>query len=63
MVMAQIYTKCGKYDKAMGLIDYLLSLETTFTANDIKMDPFLKPLQDSPEFRALMEKYALPADL
>lgn len=63
MVMAEIYTKCGDYDKAIELIEYLLSLESSYTVNDFKMDPLLKPLQDMLEFTALMEKYALPEDL
>jgi hypothetical protein len=63
MVMAQIYTNCGKYEKAIGLIEYLLSLESSYTVNDFKMDPMLKPLRGVPEFKALMEKYALPEDL
>jgi len=63
MVMAQIYTKCGNYDGAIEIIDYLLSLETTFTVNDFKMDPQFNPLHDVPEFQALMEKYALPVEI
>jgi len=63
MVMAQIETKCGNYDKAVDLIEYLLSLKSIFTVNDFKLDPLLKPLRDIPKFKALMEKYALPDDL
>lgn len=58
--MAEIYTKCGDYDKAIEVINYLLSLESNFTVNDFKLDPLLKPLYEIPEFQALMEKYALP---
>jgi len=63
MVMAQIETKCGNYDKAIDLIEYLLSLNSGYTVNDFKLDPLLKPLHNIPKFTALMQKYALPADL
>lgn len=63
MVMAQIETKCGNYDRAIDLIENLLSLESSFTVNDFELDPLLEPLRDIPKFKALMEKYALPVDL
>jgi len=59
MVMAQVYTKCGYYNEAMEILEYLLSLETTFTVNDFKMDPLLKPLREKPRFQAIMQKYDL----
>ena len=59
MVMAEIYTKCGNYSKAIDIVEYLLSLESNYTINDIKLNPLLKPLIDIPEFQALMDKYAL----
>ena len=38
MVMANIYMDCGKYDEAINEIDYLLSIGTEYTVNDIKLD-------------------------
>lgn len=60
MVMASVYTMCDMYDAALEEIDYLLSLETHFTVNDIKMNRVFDPLKERPEFQALMKKYALP---
>lgn len=57
MVMAQIYTKCGSYNEAIDIIEYLLSLETTFTVNDFRMNPLLKPLGEDSRFQAIMQKY------
>jgi len=63
MVMAQIYTKCERYDEALEQIDYLLSQESEYTVNAFKLDKTFDPLREMAEFQALMEKYALEPNL
>lgn len=63
MVMAQIYTICGRYDEALEQIDYLLSQESDYTVNAFKLDKTFDPLRDMPKFQALMSKYALRPNL
>jgi hypothetical protein len=63
MVMATIYTTCGRYDEAIAEIEYILSLKSNLTVNDFKLNRLYKPLRGKPEFQALMKKYALTANL
>jgi hypothetical protein len=63
MVMILAYTSCGMYDEAIAEIDYLLSLESHYTVNDFQLWRRFDSLRELPEFQALMEKYALPANL
>lgn len=60
MVMAQIYVECGEYEKALDELDYLLSLETIFTVNELKMRSQWDPLRDHPRYQELLEKYPYP---
>ena len=62
MVAAEIYTLCGRYDDAMDEIEYVLSLETGFTANDFKFMYWTKPLRELPRYKSLMEEYKYQAD-
>lgn len=57
MVMAQIYVKCGEYDKALDKLEELLSLQTPYTVNDFKLFKELAPLRDLPRYRQMMQKY------
>ncbi len=59
MVMAKIYTRCGRYGDAIATIDYLLSLGNYFTVNDFKLARDFEPLYGDPRFQAVMKKYAL----
>jgi hypothetical protein len=57
MVMAQIYIDCGEYDAAFDELDYLLSLETYFTVNSLKLDRRWDDLRDLPRYQELLKKY------
>lgn len=58
MVMAEIYSRCGEYDKALDEIEYLLSLECNVTTFELELTPWTAPLRDLPRFKALMQQYA-----
>ena len=59
MVMAQIYTNCGEYEKALDELENLLSLESLVTANSLKFEYWTRPLRELPRYRELEKKYAL----
>ena len=59
MVMAEIYTHCGRYDDALDELEYLLSLETDYTANDVRLNPTFDRIRHLPRYRELMNRYAL----
>lgn len=58
MVMAQIYTNCGRYDEAIDELEYVLSLETEYNVNRLKFISWIEPLKDLPRFQAVMKQYA-----
>ena len=57
MLMARIYTNCGKYDEAIDELEAVLSLETYVTVNTLKYKHWVDPLRDSARFEALTRKY------
>lgn len=57
MVMARIHINCGNYDEAIDELDYLLSIDGEFTANNLLLWSWVDPLRDHPRFKALIEKY------
>jgi len=57
MVMAQIYTMVGEYDKALDELDYLMSIPSLCSPAYLNVDPIFTPLQDLPRFRELVAKY------
>lgn len=59
MVMAQIYTTCGRYDEAMDEIEYALSLETGVTTHTLELASWAKPLLELPRFQQLIKQYAI----
>jgi len=59
MVMATILVKCGKYEEAIERLNYLLSLEGWFTVNRLIMDKEFDPIRNMPEYKALLQKYAM----
>lgn len=58
MVMAEIYTMVGEYDKAIDELEYLLSIESMSTVALLRVDPFLAPLQNHPRFKAVLEDFS-----
>jgi hypothetical protein len=57
MVMAQIYTMVGEYDKALDELDYLMSIPSLCSPAFLRVDPIFAPLQDLPRFNELVAKY------
>lgn len=58
MVMANIYIICGDYDAAIDELDYVMSLEAEYTANELKLTSWLDPLRDNPRYRELIKRYS-----
>ena len=56
--VAQIYTILGNNDRAIELLDGLLSRATGVTLQSLKMNPAWDPLRNDPGFQALFAKYA-----
>ena len=55
--LAKIYTRVGETDKALDLIDELLSIPCDLSVGLLRLDPVWDPLRDHPRFQALLEKY------
>ncbi len=55
--LAVTYARVGEYDKALDLIDTLLSIPSSVTVAKLRLDPYYDPLRDRPRFQALFEKY------
>jgi len=55
--LAKIYTRVGEVDKALGLIEELLSIPSELSVGELRLDPVWDPLRDNPRFQALLEKY------
>ena len=59
MVMAQIYTMVGELDSAIDELEYLLSIESSYTAYSLNLDPAFEPLREHPRFQSLLERHGL----
>lgn len=57
MVMANIYLMCGRYEESIDKLEYLLSIESGFTTNDLKLNEELKPLWNLSRYQEMMRKY------
>ena len=55
--LAKIYTRVGQSDKALDLIEKLLSIPCDLSVGLLRLDPVWDPLRDDPRFQALLEKY------
>jgi len=61
MVMANIYTGCGDYDKALDELEQLLSSLTSYTVHDFEMNENLAPLRHLPGYQELIRRYGANA--
>ncbi len=52
-----IYIITGEHDKAIELLEQLLSIPSYVTKSRLKTDPSYDPLRDNPIFQELIEKY------
>jgi len=55
MVMAEIYTLTGDYDKAVDQIEYLLTIPAPISESSVGNNTIFKPLKNNPRFRQLMK--------
>jgi TolB-like protein/Tfp pilus assembly protein PilF len=55
--LAEIYVVVGEYDKALTLVDGLLSRPSQVTVAQLKMNPICDPLRQDPRFIALIKKH------
>ena len=55
--LAKIYIRVGETDKALDLIEELLSIPCAISAGLLRLDPAWDPLRDHPRFQAILEKY------
>jgi TolB-like protein/Tfp pilus assembly protein PilF len=55
--LAKIYAQVGEIDKALDLIDELLSIPCDLSVGLLRLDPIWDPLRDNLRFQALIEKY------
>jgi TolB-like protein len=55
--LAVTYARVGEPEKALYLIDTLLSIPSELTVAILKLDPVWDPLRNHPRFRALIKKY------
>ena len=55
--LAQVYMNVGEYDKAIGLLEGLLSRPSGLTVTLLKLSPVWDPLRDNPRFIELLKKY------
>ena len=58
MVMANIYARCGDYDKALDELENLLSSQTYHTIHDFEMNEHLTPLRQLPRYKEMIKKYS-----
>jgi tetratricopeptide (TPR) repeat protein len=54
MDLAQIYTMIGEHEKAIDIIERLLSIPAEFSATYARMDPKWKPLHGNNRFEELV---------
>ncbi|MFC1629139.1 tetratricopeptide repeat protein, partial [Gemmatimonadota bacterium] len=55
--LAEIYVMANEPEKAIALLDTLLSIPALLSIHMLKVDPIWNPLRDHPRFQALLEKY------
>ena len=54
MRLSNIYVVTGRYEEALGEMEYLFSVPSRMSANLLKLDPFYDVLRDHPRFQALV---------
>lgn len=57
MVMATIYVRCNQYEQAIDELNYLFSLQSEFSVNELKFNDEFDPIRDFPRFKELLKKY------
>jgi non-specific serine/threonine protein kinase len=47
----------GEYDRAIDLVDQMLSMPSSLTINGLKLSPLYDPIRDNPRFQEVLKKY------
>jgi TolB-like protein/Flp pilus assembly protein TadD len=55
--LAQVYQLVGEYDKAIEIVDGLLTRPTQVTVASIRINPIWDPVRQDPRFIAMMKKH------
>ncbi len=55
MNLAQVYTMVGEHEKAVDLLERLLSIPSDLSAQYVKLDPTWKPLRENARFQKLVK--------
>ena len=55
--VAEVYTILGDNDRAIEILDGLLSRPSAVTVQGLKVNPIWDPLRSDPRFQALLQKY------
>jgi len=55
--VAEVHTIVGDYDRAIKILDELLSRPSAVTVEGLKVNPIWDPLRNDPGFQALLSKY------
>jgi len=55
--VAQVHAILGDNDRAIEILDGLLSRPSAVTTQTLKINPIWDPLRGDPRFEALMQKY------
>ena len=56
--LALIYTKVGEHDRALDIVERLLSLPSLFSINTLRLNPMFDPLREHPRYGKIIEKYS-----
>jgi tetratricopeptide (TPR) repeat protein len=55
--VAEVYSTLGENDRAIEILDELLSRPSAITVQGLKVNPIWDPLRSDPRFQALLQKY------
>jgi len=55
--VAEVYSILGDSDRAIEILDGLLSRPSAVTVEGLKINPIWDPLRSDPRFQALLQKY------
>jgi len=59
--VAEVYAILGENDRAIEILDGLLSRPSAITVESIKINPIWDPLRSDPRFQAMLQKYGSKA--
>ncbi|MCP4566592.1 MAG: protein kinase [FCB group bacterium] len=60
--LAITYVRTGEFDKALDLVEMLLSVPSHVTTAKLRICPYWDPLRDHPRFEVLLEKFDKGSD-